>query len=77
MASLGIKHYRLSLSWSRLLPQGGSGTPVNPEGLAFYNRCVFHTRPVGAVLGCSGWESAGRAPRNLRRLRDVPATLPR
>ncbi|GBF90818.1 beta-glucosidase-like [Raphidocelis subcapitata] len=40
MARLGIRHYRLSLSWSRLLPQGGAGTPVSPEGLAFYNRLI-------------------------------------
>lgn len=36
MASLGIKHYRCSLSWPRILPEG-TGV-VNEEGLDFYRR---------------------------------------
>jgi beta-glucosidase len=36
MASLGIKHYRLSLAWPRLFPDA-SGV-VNPRGLDFYRR---------------------------------------
>jgi len=36
MASLGLKAYRFSVSWSRVLPQGCG--PVNPAGLAFYDR---------------------------------------
>src|SRR5438132_8985330 len=36
MAGLGVKAYRFSISWSRVLP-GGTGT-VNPAGLAFYER---------------------------------------
>lgn len=28
---------RFSFSWNRILPQGGKGTPVNPEGIKFYN----------------------------------------
>jgi hypothetical protein len=43
MAKLGIKHYRLSLSWTRILPEGKAGTRVNPQGVAFYNR--FALRP--------------------------------
>ncbi|HEY3607910.1 MAG TPA: GH1 family beta-glucosidase [Pseudonocardiaceae bacterium] len=38
MASLGLSAYRFSLSWSRIRP-GGAG-PVNPAGLAFYDRLV-------------------------------------
>ncbi|MDJ0650272.1 MAG: GH1 family beta-glucosidase [Xenococcaceae cyanobacterium MO_188.B19] len=38
MASLGVKHYRFSLSWSRLIPEG-RGT-VNKAGLDFYQRLV-------------------------------------
>uniref|UniRef100_A0A383WHZ0 beta-glucosidase n=1 Tax=Tetradesmus obliquus TaxID=3088 RepID=A0A383WHZ0_TETOB len=40
MRELGIKHYRFSFSWNRILPQGGKGTPVNPEGIAFYNSLI-------------------------------------
>jgi beta-glucosidase len=36
MASLGLNAYRFSVSWSRVLPQGRG--PVNPAGLAFYDR---------------------------------------
>jgi beta-glucosidase/6-phospho-beta-glucosidase/beta-galactosidase len=38
MARLGIKHYRLSISWGRILPEGRTGTRVNAEGVAFYNK---------------------------------------
>lgn len=40
MSDLGIKHYRFSFSWSRILPQGGEGTEVNLEGVGFYNRLI-------------------------------------
>ena len=38
MASLGIKHYRFSLSWSRLIPEGRGA--INKVGLDFYQRLV-------------------------------------
>jgi beta-glucosidase len=38
MKDLGVDSYRLSLSWSRLVP-GGVG-PVNPAGADFYNRLI-------------------------------------
>ncbi len=38
MRELGMKAYRFSISWSRILPQG-KGT-VNPAGLGFYERLV-------------------------------------
>ena len=34
MRSLGVKNYRFSLNWARILP-GGTGE-VNPAGIAFY-----------------------------------------
>ena len=51
MARLGVKNYRFSLSWPRILPQGVGA--VNEEGVAFYNRLI------DALLanGCPGnWE---------------------
>jgi len=36
MAELGVKHYRLSLSWSRVIPTGRGA--VNQKGLDFYRR---------------------------------------
>ncbi|MER6917324.1 GH1 family beta-glucosidase [Streptomyces sp. NPDC000594] len=38
LAGLGTDAFRFSISWPRVVP-GGSG-PVNPEGLAFYDRLV-------------------------------------
>ncbi len=38
MKALGVKGYRFSISWPRVIP-AGSGTP-NPKGLDFYNRLV-------------------------------------
>lgn len=36
MRNLGLKAYRMSISWSRVIPQG-TGKP-NPKGLAFYDK---------------------------------------
>ncbi len=36
MRNLGLKAYRMSIAWSRVIPQG-TGKP-NPKGLAFYDR---------------------------------------
>jgi beta-glucosidase len=36
MASLGVKHYRLSISWPRIYPTGDG--ELNPAGIAFYHR---------------------------------------
>lgn len=38
MQSLGIKAYRLSISWPRVLPEGTGR--VNPKGLAFYDALI-------------------------------------
>ncbi len=38
MAELGLKAYRFSISWSRILPEGTGR--VNPAGLDFYSRLV-------------------------------------
>jgi beta-glucosidase len=38
MAELGIPHYRLSISWPRVMP-GGTGK-VDPNGLDFYDRLI-------------------------------------
>ncbi|XP_048442890.1 beta-glucosidase 18-like isoform X1 [Pyrus x bretschneideri] len=41
MHSLGIRGYRFSISWSRILPDGMLGTP-NPSGITFYNKLINH-----------------------------------
>ncbi|KAI8904872.1 glycoside hydrolase superfamily [Gorgonomyces haynaldii] len=41
MKEYGIKAYRMSLSWSRIIPQGRKGTPVNQLAIDHYNK-VFN-----------------------------------
>src|SRR5262245_27709476 len=38
MAKLGIRHYRLSVAWPRIFPQGRGA--VNQKGLDFYHRLI-------------------------------------
>lgn len=45
MAGLGIRDYRLGLSWSRLQPSGSG--PLNEEGAAFYERLLTGMRDRG------------------------------
>ncbi len=42
MASLGLKAYRFSISWPRILPTGRADARcgVNPEGIRFYNELI-------------------------------------
>lgn len=45
MKDLNFKYYRMSVSWSRLLPNGRGD--VNPEGLRFYNAVIDELLSVG------------------------------
>jgi beta-glucosidase len=47
MASMGISHYRLSLSWVRLQPTGRGD--LNPEGVAFYTALLEGMRERGIM----------------------------
>ena len=38
MKQIGVNAYRLSISWSRVLPNGTG--KVNPKGMAFYDRLI-------------------------------------
>lgn len=40
MASYGAKHYRFSLSWSRIIPLGGREDPISEAGIGFYNKLI-------------------------------------
>lgn len=40
LAQYGVKSYRFSLSWSRIIPLGGRNDPVNPKGIAFYSNFI-------------------------------------
>ena len=40
MKALGIKNFRMSLSWSRILPNGTTDQGINGQGVAFYNYVI-------------------------------------
>src|SRR5689334_8697753 len=45
MKDLGLKAYRLSISWPRILPAGVGA--VNPKGLAFYDQLIDELLKAG------------------------------
>ncbi len=45
MKKLGLKAYRLSISWSRILPEGTGR--INEEGLAFYDALIDELLAAG------------------------------
>ena len=69
---LGLKAYRFSISWSRVMPDG----KVNPAGLAFYQKLidllleneiqpivtVFHFDLPVAIAEEGGWEKPSNDP---------------
>jgi beta-glucosidase len=69
MRSLGIRHYRLSLAWPRIFPEGQGA--LNRKGLAFYQRLIdsmlehgitpwvtmFHWDLPQALEARGGWRS--------------------
>lgn len=40
MAQMGIKSYRFSISWTRILPNGADVRAINPAGIEFYNEIL-------------------------------------
>ena len=69
MKEMGIKNYRFSISWARILPEGVG--EVNEAGVAFYNALIdellaagirpfvtlFHWDYPRALLARGGWEN--------------------
>ncbi|KAF8062692.1 BGL1A [Scenedesmus sp. PABB004] len=47
MVALGVKHYRLSLSWTRVLPGAGRGSEPSGAGLRFYRRLLRELHAAG------------------------------
>ncbi|PPR01069.1 hypothetical protein CVT26_016016 [Gymnopilus dilepis] len=40
LAEYGVKAYRFSISWSRIIPLGGRDDPVNQKGIEFYSNFI-------------------------------------
>jgi len=62
LKNLGVKTYRMSLSWSRIFPTGKG--PVNPAGLDYYKRVLdeLHAAGITPYVTLFHW--------------DLPAALP-
>ena len=56
MAALGVRHYRLSIAWPRIIP-GGTGA-VNERGIAFYDRLIDAClrRGITPYVTCYHWD---------------------
>jgi beta-glucosidase/6-phospho-beta-glucosidase/beta-galactosidase len=55
MKQLGLKHFRLSISWPRLLPGGRKGSAVNPDAVRFYGAVLDELKAAGGVWVCYGF----------------------
>jgi len=45
----GVKSYRFSISWSRIIPLGGRDDPTNPKGIKFYSDFINELIANGIV----------------------------
>ena len=57
MAELGLKAYRFSIAWSRIIPDGDG--EVNEKGIEFYNNLInelvkYHIEPVVTIYHLAG-----------------------
>ena len=87
MRDLGLKAYRFSIAWARVLPEGKGR--VNPGGLDFYDRLVDGLKARGikafatlyhwdlplALMGDGGWTSRATAYAFQRYAKTVIARL--
>lgn len=51
MKRLGVRSYRFSISWSRVLPEGTGA--ANPKGFDFYNRLLDELQRAGITPMCT------------------------
>jgi beta-glucosidase len=49
MKSYGVKSYRFSISWSRIIPLGGREDPVNEKGVQWYSEFLDELLRNGIV----------------------------
>lgn len=43
----GIKHYRMSIQWTRVMPRAKAGTPINQKAVDFYRHMLTALREAG------------------------------
>ncbi|KAE8723076.1 hypothetical protein F3Y22_tig00013285pilonHSYRG00299 [Hibiscus syriacus] len=80
MHSLGVKSYRFSISWARILPKGRFGE-INEAGIEFYDNLIetllVKGGSIGIVLQCSWYEpiSDSTGDDKLAAERALPFTI--
>ena len=45
----GIKHYRISIPWTRVMPRAVAGSPVNMKAVAYYRKQLQELKDAGIV----------------------------
>lgn len=40
MKEYGVKAYRFSIAWARIIPLGGRLDPINPKGIEYYSNFI-------------------------------------
>ena len=46
---VGVNAHRMSLSWSRIIPNGGRDQPINEKGIEFYRKVLTSLKKAGIV----------------------------
>jgi hypothetical protein len=49
LTRLGVNSYRMSLSWSRIIPLGGQDDPINQAGIDWYRKVIQALLEAGIV----------------------------
>ncbi|KIZ04410.1 beta-glucosidase [Monoraphidium neglectum] len=49
MKKLGVKTYRMSIAWTRIVPTGAAGSPINAKGVEFYRTLITELLKNGIV----------------------------
>ena len=77
LVSYGVKSYRFSLSWSRIIPLGGRDDPVSEEGIKFYSDFIdaLLAKGITPFVVCICLRTSWRAKQKLKLL-DPADTIP-
>lgn len=74
----GIKAYRFSIAWSRIIPLGGRNDPINPKGIKFYSDVIDELLRAGITpFVVSSLPRASSSPRSLWRMAQQRRDCPR
>jgi len=58
LTRLGVNSYRMSLSWSRIIPLGGHNDPINQAGIDWYRKVIQALLDAGIVSCARYWTTS-------------------